>query len=346
MRIATWNVNSLKARHGRPREVAASGPSRTSSSCRRRSSPTTTPRPCRSRCAGYELVHHGEGRWNGVAIASRVGSRRRRHELRRRAGPRQRLRRDAASARRTSTRSTRHGWCPRSCGGIRVVCLYAPNGRVVGSPFYDGQAALVRAAAALARRGPLARRAARPRRRLQRDAVRRGRLGRGQGARRHARVGARARGARRRSATGAWSTPTGSRTPTQPATSRGGTTGPACSTATRACGSTCCTRREPVAERIVWAEIDREARKGPPDPVRPRAGRHRPRRAGQAVRRRLGRGAREDRGPDATERPEEPGAGPVRGGPRGTEQGRGLTRLSRRSPPLAPTPAGPSASGR
>src|SRR5262249_61885631 len=22
---------------------------------------------------GYELVHHGEGRWNGVAIASRVG---------------------------------------------------------------------------------------------------------------------------------------------------------------------------------------------------------------------------------------------------------------------------------
>jgi exodeoxyribonuclease-3 len=22
---------------------------------------------------GYELAHHGEGRWNGVAIASRVG---------------------------------------------------------------------------------------------------------------------------------------------------------------------------------------------------------------------------------------------------------------------------------
>ncbi len=25
------------------------------------------------RMAGYELVHHGQGRWNGVAIASRVG---------------------------------------------------------------------------------------------------------------------------------------------------------------------------------------------------------------------------------------------------------------------------------
>ena len=23
--------------------------------------------------AGYEIAHHGEGRWNGVAIASRVG---------------------------------------------------------------------------------------------------------------------------------------------------------------------------------------------------------------------------------------------------------------------------------
>ncbi len=48
--------------------------------------------------------------------------------------------------------------------------------------------------------------------------------------------------------------------------SRGGTTGPACSTATRACGSTCCTRRHRSPERVVWAEIDREARKGPPTP--------------------------------------------------------------------------------
>ena len=25
------------------------------------------------------------------------------------------------------------------CGGIRFVSLYAPNGRVVGSPFYEGK---------------------------------------------------------------------------------------------------------------------------------------------------------------------------------------------------------------
>jgi len=27
----------------------------------------------RMRAAGYEVAHHGEGRWNGVAIASRCG---------------------------------------------------------------------------------------------------------------------------------------------------------------------------------------------------------------------------------------------------------------------------------
>ena len=40
-----------------------------------------------------------------------------------------------------------------TCGGVRVVCVYAPNGRVVGSPFYAGQARLVRPPRALARRG-------------------------------------------------------------------------------------------------------------------------------------------------------------------------------------------------
>ena len=29
----------------------------------------------RVRARGYELAHHGEGRWNGVAIASRFGVR-------------------------------------------------------------------------------------------------------------------------------------------------------------------------------------------------------------------------------------------------------------------------------
>ena len=83
-----------------------------------------------------------------------------------------------------------------------------------------------------------------------------------------------------------------------PAASRGGTTGPACSTRTRACASTSCYATAPVAERVVWAEIDREARKGPPIPSD-----HAPvvidlDEPGKAVRRRLGGGARADLRPD------------------------------------------------
>ena len=52
--------------------------------------------------------------------------------------------RRSRSRRRTSTRSTRRGWSrcesrPRAAIRIRVVSLYAPNGRVVGSPFYAGK---------------------------------------------------------------------------------------------------------------------------------------------------------------------------------------------------------------
>ena len=72
MRIATWNVNSLKARlekvewwldRARPdvlllQETKLSDPDA----------------PVMSfGMAGYQLVHHGEGRWNGVAIAVRNG---------------------------------------------------------------------------------------------------------------------------------------------------------------------------------------------------------------------------------------------------------------------------------
>ena len=45
----------------------------TSCACRRRSSPTPPSRRWPSQALGYEAVHHGEGRWNGVAILSRVG---------------------------------------------------------------------------------------------------------------------------------------------------------------------------------------------------------------------------------------------------------------------------------
>src|SRR5881394_2803679 len=72
MRIATWNVNSLKARlekvtwwleRARPDVLLMQ---------ETKLADDDVPADV-FRAAGYELAHHGEGRWNGVAVASRVG---------------------------------------------------------------------------------------------------------------------------------------------------------------------------------------------------------------------------------------------------------------------------------
>ncbi|MFO0768486.1 MAG: endonuclease/exonuclease/phosphatase family protein [Nitrospiraceae bacterium] len=72
MRIATWNVNSLKARlekvlwwlnRAKPDVLLM-----------QETKLTDEDAPVNAfEQAGYELAHHGEGRWNGVAIASRCG---------------------------------------------------------------------------------------------------------------------------------------------------------------------------------------------------------------------------------------------------------------------------------
>src|SRR3712207_6371777 len=71
MRIATWNVNSLKARQ----EAAERGLERAAPDVLLLQETKLADREAPEmifRMAGYELAHHGEGRWNGVAIASRT----------------------------------------------------------------------------------------------------------------------------------------------------------------------------------------------------------------------------------------------------------------------------------
>src|SRR5215510_4303379 len=72
MRIATWNVNSLKARlekvtwwldRAKPDVLLMQETKLADADV-----PTVVFQE-----AGYTLAHHGEGRWNGVAIASRGG---------------------------------------------------------------------------------------------------------------------------------------------------------------------------------------------------------------------------------------------------------------------------------
>ena len=128
-----------------------------------------------------------------------------------------------------------------TCGGVRVVTLYAPNGRVVGSPFYEAKLAWYERLAPLAGDGVRPRAAARARRRLQRGARGRRRLGPAGLPRRDPRL-APEREAFARLVGGVSWTPTAGTTPSRAAT-RGGTTARATSTRTSACGSITCSPR-------------------------------------------------------------------------------------------------------
>src|SRR5690606_149962 len=86
--------------------------------------------------AGFELVHHGEGRWNGVAIASRVGI----EDVVTNFG-------DGAVRDSRGAGLEEEDFDPFDearmvsavCGGVRFASTYAPYGRMVGSPFYEGK---------------------------------------------------------------------------------------------------------------------------------------------------------------------------------------------------------------
>jgi exodeoxyribonuclease-3 len=118
VRIATWNVNSLRARLEKVEGWLALRQPDVLLMQETKLTDEAAPR-LPFQLAGYELAHHGEGRWNGVAIASRVGLTEVRAGL---AG----LGADADGARFLSA----------SCGGIRVASVYAPNGRAVDSEPY------------------------------------------------------------------------------------------------------------------------------------------------------------------------------------------------------------------
>ena len=137
MRIATWNVNSLKARL----EAVESWLQRAQPDVllmqeTKLSDDDAPEMPFRM--AGYELLHHGEGRWNGVAIASKVGLESPLTNFG--DGP-------VRASRSTKDAPTADDFDPLTearmvsavCGGIRVLSLYAPNGRELDSPWYEGK---------------------------------------------------------------------------------------------------------------------------------------------------------------------------------------------------------------
>ena len=118
MRIATWNVNSVKQRLPRllpwldERKPGRRLPA--GDQARRRG----VRRAARSELAdrGYEVATHGEAAWNGVAILSRAG-----------------LEDVVRGSRRPGFPQPEARAVSATCGGIRVVSVYVPNGRSPGS---------------------------------------------------------------------------------------------------------------------------------------------------------------------------------------------------------------------
>ena len=132
MRIATWNVNSLKARL--ERVVMWLERAKPDVLMMQETKLTDSDAPTEEfRKVGYELAHHGEGRWNGVAIASRCGI----GSVVTNFGAPLRPEPDSETGEEQPMGEAR--MISADSGGVRVVCIYAPNGRIVDSPFYKAK---------------------------------------------------------------------------------------------------------------------------------------------------------------------------------------------------------------
>lgn len=122
VRIATWNVNSLRARADRV--VAWIQRSDVDvlllqeTKCTREQFPAE-----RFDELGYQSAHHGLSQWNGVAVLSRVGL-----EDVEPGFPGMPTWGEPAAAEARALGAT--------CGGVRVWSLYVPNGRAVDDPHY------------------------------------------------------------------------------------------------------------------------------------------------------------------------------------------------------------------
>ena len=119
MRIATWNVNSLNVRLARLEEWLDYA--RPDVLCLQETKMADSAFPHLGLAArGYEAVHHGQGRWNGVAILSRVGIE------------------DVVSGmpRSDPADPEEARLVTATCGGVRVSSVYVPNGRSLTDDHY------------------------------------------------------------------------------------------------------------------------------------------------------------------------------------------------------------------
>lgn len=117
MRLVSWNVNSLSARFPYVLEWAAAH--EPDILCMQETKLADDAfSDAEFKALGYDVAHHGDGRWNGVALASRVGL-------------------DAPSMGFESDEDV-HGCriVAATCGDARVHSVYVPNGRSLDSEPY------------------------------------------------------------------------------------------------------------------------------------------------------------------------------------------------------------------
>jgi exodeoxyribonuclease-3 len=118
MRIATWNVNSVRQRL--PRLLPWLDERRPDVVCLQETKLSDSAFPTMAFSAlGYDSAHVGQGQWNGVAILSKVGL----SDVR--AGWDDDGEDDA---------DARLLWA--TCGGVRVASAYVPNGRSLDDDHY------------------------------------------------------------------------------------------------------------------------------------------------------------------------------------------------------------------
>jgi exodeoxyribonuclease-3 len=127
VRIATWNVNSITARLPRFNEwLELVSPDVV---CLQETKTATFPAE-HAASLGYEIAHNGDGRWNGVAVLSRVGLTDVQLAFEGQPGyapaedallPMPKVEARAVGA---------------TCGGLRIWSLYVPNGRSLDADHY------------------------------------------------------------------------------------------------------------------------------------------------------------------------------------------------------------------
>jgi exodeoxyribonuclease III len=122
MRLATWNVNSVRSRVGRAVAFLERSQVDVLALQETKCKDEQFPREA-FEALGYEVATFGHSQWNGVAIVSRVGL-----DDVERGFPGQPTFGESPAPEARAIGAT--------CGGVRVWSLYVPHGRTVGHPHY------------------------------------------------------------------------------------------------------------------------------------------------------------------------------------------------------------------